>query len=171
MAIHLIVHVICDEWTYTHESKIPDYMVSKTSVSLGDHRDTNASIEKRLVWLITPVLLTFMLWKFVMKTIWSSLYNFLGIILQLDRLLLHKIIIFHILNMNSFIVSNLYVLHMNVISFISAIQLSFISLPVHTFPFSSTLVSITITAGRASKIICQKLVIVSGVGPEWMVHV
>ena len=34
-----------------------------------------------------------------------------------------------------------------------------------TFPFSSTLVSITITAGLTSKTICQKSVIVSGVGP------
>ena len=48
------------ENTHTPESQVPDHIVCKTSASRGDHNEASPSII-RLVQLIIPILLTFVL--------------------------------------------------------------------------------------------------------------
>jgi len=55
-----IVHYCVKPITRLSDGEVPDFIICKTSVSRGDHRESSSSII-RLVKVIIPVLLTFLL--------------------------------------------------------------------------------------------------------------
>ena len=58
--VSLLVSAIVKPITHLSDGEVSDFIVCKTSVSVGDHRESSSSII-RLVKVIIPVLLTFLL--------------------------------------------------------------------------------------------------------------